>query len=92
LDALAQGTIFFNNRSLRLPDDSCCYDAPVTLPDGSGAAGETFTAGLFLVKESSLTVLATTSFRTGVAAGYFLDPPVVSVPGNGVKSEEFTQG
>jgi hypothetical protein len=82
LIVLAQGTLTFDNRNLTDPITGSRYEAPVSLPDGSAAAGDAFTAGLFLVQPGSLSLLATTTFRTGAGAGFFLPPlSVVSVPG-----------
>ena len=77
-NARAQGLLTFNNRGLAGP--SGFYDAPVSLPDGTRAAGDAFTAGLFLVGNGSLSLIATTPFRTGAAAGFFV-PQEPSVPG-----------
>ena len=78
--ARAQGLLTFNNRGLAGP--SGFYDAPVSLPDGTRAAGDAFTAGLFLVGNGSLSLIATTPFRTGAAAGFFVqqEPSVPGVP------------
>jgi hypothetical protein len=78
----AQGTIIFNNRSLTDRASGLIYHAPVTLPDGTGASGSEFTAGLFLVEGQQTTLLATTYFRTGPAAGFVVQlPDTVKVPG-----------
>jgi hypothetical protein len=77
-NARAQGLLTFNNRGLAGP--SGFYDAPVSLPDGTRAAGDAFTAGLFLVGNGSLSLIATTPFRSGAAAGFFV-PQESSVPG-----------
>ena len=80
----AQGSILFNNRGLTDPATGVRYDARVTLPDGTGAAGDAFTAGLFLVEGASLSLLGTTRFRStsAQAAGFFLpEPGIIYVPG-----------
>jgi hypothetical protein len=76
----AQGTIIFNNRNLTDPTTGASYHAPVTLPNGGGAEGGAFTAGLFLVHPGALELLKSTPFREGAAAGYIV-PDVVIVPG-----------
>src|SRR5688572_7093558 len=56
-------------------------DAPVTFPDGTGPGARSI-AGLYLVKEGNISLLATTRFRTdmpGVAS--LMDPIFVRVPG-----------
>jgi hypothetical protein len=78
IPSYAQGTVHFNNRGLRSPEGF--YDAPVSLPNGSLAAGPEFTAGLFLLQGDSLNLVTTSPFRTGAAAGFFLLQDVI-VPG-----------
>jgi|SRR5688572_17346218 len=79
--AFGQGALIFYNRGLRGPQFPGIYDAPVSLPDGRLVAGPEFTAGLFLVGENgSLNMVATSPFRSGVAAGFFF-PQEVLVPG-----------
>lgn len=78
-DNIAQGSIFFYNRGLRDPDGRL-YEAPVSLPNGSLAEGDRFTAGLFLVNADQLTLIGTSPFRPGGAAGFFF-PTVFDVPG-----------
>jgi hypothetical protein len=69
--AYAQGTILFSNRNLTDPLTGAIYHAPVTLPDGSAAAGSAFTAGLFLVEPTGLKLIGTTFLRPGVGAGFW---------------------
>jgi len=76
--SFAQGTVRFENRGLR--SASGFYDAPVSLPDGSRAAGPLFTAGLYLVSDTGLNLIATSPFRSGAAAGFF-EVSNVMVPG-----------
>jgi len=72
----------FHNRSQYDPSLPSPYEAWVSLPDGSRASGDAFTAGLYLVEpNSSLTLLATAPFRTGIAAGLIF-PTYVEVPGH----------
>jgi hypothetical protein len=77
---LGQGTIIFYNRNLTDPNTGASYQARVTLPDGTGAEGGAFTAGLFLVQPNGLELLKTMPFREGAAPGYLL-LEVVIVPG-----------
>jgi hypothetical protein len=78
MQGFAQGTIAFANRGLFDPQLGL-YEARVSLPDGSFADGR-FAAGLFLVEPNQLTLLGTTPFRSGPAAGFFL-PVGFQVPG-----------
>lgn len=80
----AQGTLIFNNRNLTDPVTGGIYHARVTLPDGSGARGSAFTAGLFVVEPGSLRLVFTTTFRevNDVVAGYFAGGgSYVTIPG-----------
>lgn len=73
--AFGQGTILFDNRPPQV-------NAPVTLANGQGP-GPSMVAGIFLVQNNSLDLVATTPFRTGSdprVLGYFV-PVNVTVPG-----------
>src|SRR5688572_25110053 len=86
LHVRAQGFIEFNNRFQRDVTTGTVYDAPVSLPNGTRAAGEAFTAGLFVVgPDSSLSLVGTTPFRTGIAAGFIVStgfPVPGTLPGS----------
>src|SRR5687768_12914403 len=80
--SFAQGILNFHNRGQHDPSMPPFYDAWVSLPDGTRAAGNAFTAGLYLVNpDNSLTLLATTPFRNGAAAGLIVQVFSVEVPG-----------
>src|SRR5688572_3288696 len=79
VSALCQGSLTFENRGLVDPELGL-YDAPVSLPNGSTAAGDAFIAGVFLLNGNSLDLLGTSTFRSGGAAGFFF-PTEVFVPG-----------
>ena len=78
LQASAQGLIGFSNTGL-VDAQLGLYNAPVSLPDGS-LANSRFIAGLFLVQPNQLTLLGTSPFRNGPAAGFFI-PDGFQVPG-----------
>lgn len=77
--SFAQGTVIFYNRGLRDPQGQF-YEAPVSVPGGAFAEGPHFVAGLFLVSGDELTLIGTSPFRPGGAAGFFL-PEVFEMPG-----------
>src|SRR5688500_1837850 len=79
--ARSQGTIIFDNKNLTDPTRGGIYHAPVTLPDETPLAGTAFTAGLFHVQSGSLTLLATSTFRSEFGIGFFTEPQLVGVPG-----------
>ena len=75
----AQGTIFFNNRT-------SAGDVRVFAPDGVSGAGTlgTVNAQLFLQPAgggSLVPLTPATTFRTGAAASFFVNPLDVTVPG-----------
>jgi hypothetical protein len=75
----AQGTIFFNNRT-------SAGDFPIALPDGSPAGNYPggASAQLFLVTQGGTVYTPlnpATTFRTGSAAGFYVNPVDVTVPG-----------
>ena len=75
--ALAQGTIFFDNRNLQDPSHPGRYNAQVSLPDGTFADPFRLTAGLFIVDSGSLTLIATRPIgRNGI-----ISPDVIRVDG-----------
>lgn len=81
-ESSAQGLVRFQNRGLRDPQLGI-YEALVTLPDGTRAAGPGFTAGIFLVGSGgALDLIATSPFRPAPFGGAFF-PIEVSVPGIG---------
>ena len=76
-----QGLIVFYNRNLIDPDSGARYDAPVTLPDGTGVYGSAFTAGLFVARADGLELLSSTLFHEPPAgAGIFAQSQGLEVP------------
>src|SRR5687768_7858769 len=83
LTTFSQGILNFHNRGQHDPSMPPFYDAWVTLPDGTRAAGNAFTAGLYLVNPNdTLTLLATSPFRTGPGAGLIVQASTIPVPGH----------
>ncbi|HUS36558.1 MAG TPA: hypothetical protein VM680_14495 [Verrucomicrobiae bacterium] len=81
LDARAQGLVGFYNRNLLDADTQLLYNAPVTLPDGTGAQGSSFTAGLFVSQNDTWRLIATTLFHEmSYGAGFFATLQAVEVP------------
>jgi len=79
VSTFAQGTIFFNNRT-------SAGDVRIFAPDGTSGAGTlgTVNAQLFLVPAGGGTEVAltpATTFRSGAAASFFVNPVDVTVPG-----------
>jgi hypothetical protein len=75
--ALAQGTIFFNNRALYTPELGF-YDALATYAEGTGLGSE-MTAGLYVLEMNSVRLVASSLFRSN-NSGVF-NPEVVRIEG-----------